>query len=272
MQKIIRNVFCCFLFSLIINDINAQIFESLYDARSEALGRTVSVLKKEAVLFGNPANQVGATNKLITLGAQTRFLLTDAQLLHIGSAWSNEKQGFGVTAQYLGNQYIKTYNIQTQYSRKLLEKLNAGIRLKGSQLNADTYGNRFKFDADLGLSTQFDSKLSFGALIQNLMSFKAAEQEQNNTSIRLGVSYAPSKKVAMNLEVQQDLNHSLGVNASVEYLPSANLQFQIGVRSNTLSPSFGVGYIANQRFFLQSFAAYHPQLGLSTGLNLSLKM
>lgn len=260
------------LFLLNVNELNAQIFESLYDARSEALGRTVSVLKKEAALLGNPANQIGNKSTLMTLGAQSRFLLTDAQLFHLGGAYSNDKSGFGANLQYLGNQYFKTISLQTQYSRKLFEKLNAGIRLKANQLDADVYGKRLKFDADLGFSSQLSSKLYLGALVQNLMHFKADEQEQNNTTIRLGVSYLPSKKVTMNLEFQQDLNHDLGINASVEYLPSANLQFQIGVRSNSLSPSFGIGYIANQRFFIQTFASYHAQLGLSSGLNLSLKI
>lgn len=271
MQKTICPIIIL-LFSLIANELKAQIFESLYDARSEALGRTVSVLKKEAALLGNPANQIGQKNTTVTLGAQSRFLLSDAQLFHVGAAISNNKQGVAANLQYLGNQYIKTTSLQAQYSRKLFDKLNAGIRLKGSQLNADVYGNRLRFDADLGLSSQLSSKLYLGALIQNLMHFKADEQEQNSTTIRLGLSYLPSKKVNMNVEFQQDLNHNLGINAGVEYLPNNNLQFQIGIRSNSLSPSFGIGYIANQRFFIQTFASYHPQLGLSSGLNLSLKM
>jgi hypothetical protein len=267
MNKTLLSLF----FLLIINKLEAQIFEPLYDARSEALGRTVSVLKKEATLLGNPANQVGTKSTLFTLGAQSRFLLTDVQLLHLGGGWSNEKQGFGLATQYLGNQYLRTFNIQAQYGRKLFEKLNVGIRLKGTQLNADTYGNRLNFDADLGIASQLNAKLLLGALVQNIMHFEVAAQEQNSTAVRLGVSYLPSKKVIMNLEFQQTLDLPLGINASVEYLPNNHLNFQIGVRSQTLSPSFGVGYSA-QWFLIQTFASYHPQLGASSGLNLSIKM
>ncbi len=268
----INNSVCFILFFnlLIFSKLGAQTFENIYDARSESLGRSMSVLGESSTIFGNPATSLSSKKSLATLGAQTRFLLTDIQFLQVGAIFRPQKQSLGFSAQYVGTQDFRKWTINGQYARKLFEKLDAGVRLRGGQLAlSGGYGSRFSFDADLGINATFNSKLSFGALLQNLLQFRADEQEQAGTLIRIGAAYAPSKKVKMNAEIQQDFNTGLGFNAGVEYLPNANFSFRLGVRTNPITPSFGIGYVVNNRFMIDSFASYHTLLGVSTGLNLS---
>jgi hypothetical protein len=263
-------LFFTFFNTLIINVLNAQTFETIYDARSESLGRTMSVGGEKATLFGNPAAIATVHKKQITLGGQSRFLLTDVQMIHAGVAFAKKEQQFGFSAQYFGNQYLKKWTIGAQYGRRLLEKLDAGIRIRGGQLDLDAYGKRFYFDADLGLQTKLNNQLSFGALLQNLMRFRTDEQEQAGTTLRLGVAYLPSKKVKMQAEILQDFKQGLAFQAGVEYLPTASLSFRMGTRTNPVTPSFGVGYTVNNKFTIDSFATYNLNLGMSTGVNLGI--
>ncbi len=264
-------IFFLFLFNtLIISALKAQTFENIYDARSEALGRTMSVGGEKVTLFGNPAAIATSYKKMMTLGGQSRFLLTDVQMIHTGVAFAKKEQQFGLSAQYFGNQYLKKWTIGAQYGRKLLEKLDAGIRIRGGQLDLDIYGKRFYFDADLGLQTKLNNQLSFAALLQNLMRFRADEQEQAGTTLRLGVAYLPSKKIKMQAEILQDFKQGLGFQAGVEYLPTSSLAFRIGTRTNPVTPSFGIGYVMNNRFSIDSFATYNLDLGMSTGVNLGI--
>lgn len=262
--------FFLFFNTLIISALKAQTFENIYDARSEALGRTMSVGGEKATLFGNPAAIATSHKKMMTLGGQSRFLLTDVQMIHTGVAFAKKEQQFGLSAQYFGNQYLKKWTIGAQYGRKLLEKLDAGIRIRGGQLDLDIYGKRFYFDADLGLQTKLNNQLSFAALLQNLMRFQADEQEQAGTTLRLGVAYLPSKKVKMQAEILQDFKQGLGFQAGVEYLPTPSLAFRIGTRTNPVTPSFGIGYVINNKFSIDSFATYNLDLGMSTGVNLGI--
>lgn len=262
--------FFLFFNTLIISALKAQTFENIYDARSEALGRTMSVGGEKATLFGNPAAIATSHKKMMTLGGQSRFLLTDVQMIHTGVAFAKKEQQFGLSAQYFGNQYLKKWTIGAQYGRKLLEKLDAGIRIRGGQLDLDIYGKRFYFDADLGLQTKLNNQLSFAALLQNLMRFQVDEQEQAGTTLRLGVAYLPSKKIKMQAEILQDFKQGLGFQAGVEYLPTPSLAFRIGTRTNPVTPSFGIGYVMNNRFSIDSFATYNLDLGMSTGVNLGI--
>jgi hypothetical protein len=270
MNKKIQLISTIVFILLAFNGLKAQNFDNFYDARSEALGRTMSVLDGSSSIYGNPSAGLSANKSMLSLGAQTRFLLTDVQMFQVGYLAKAKKQSFGFASQYFGNQYLKKWTVNAQYARKIFEKLDAGIRLRGGQLNLDVYGSRFTFDADLGIQAKMSSKLSFGALVQNLMRFQTNEQEQAGTLLRVGVAYLPSKKVKMNAEVQQDFNTGIGFNAGVEYLPNASFRCRIGTQTKPLSPSFGVGYVLNNRFVLDSFASYHPNLGLTSGLNLGL--
>ena len=263
-------LFYIFFNTLIFNALKAQTFETLYDARSESLGRTLSVAGEKATLWGNPAAIAASHKKQITLGGQSRFLLTDVQMIHAGMAFAKKEQQFGFSTQYFGNQYLKNWTIGAQYARKLLEKLDAGIRIRGGQLDLDTYGKRTYFDADLGIQTKLNHQLSFGALLQNLMRFRTAEQEQAGTILRLGVAYLPSKKVRMQAEILQDFAQGLGFQAGVEYLPISSLAVRIGMRTNPITPSFGVAYTINNKFTIDSFATYNLDLGMSTGINLGI--
>jgi hypothetical protein len=268
-----KSIILFFLLSntLIISTLNAQAFESIYDARSEALGRAVSVLDGASSIFGNPAAMVLSPQKNFTLGGQSRFLLTDVQMIQAGAAFAKKDQQFGFSAQYFGNQHLKKYTIGGQYARKLLDKLDAGIRIRGGQLDLGTYGNRTYFDADLGIQTKLNNQLSFGALLQNLMRFRAAEQEQAGTALRLGVAYLPSKKVKMVAELLQDFKQGIAFQAGVEYLPTSSLVFRVGTRTNPVTPSFGISYAVNNTFTIDSFATYDLVLGVSTGVNLGVQ-
>lgn len=263
-----RLFFICIL--LISNYLNAQVLENLYDARSEALGRTLAILDGQTMLFGNPAAGLGQPKRFATLGAQSRFLITDIQLFHAGVAFAKKQQQFGISTQYVGNQYLKSATIGAQYARKLFEKLDAGVRLRGGQINADVYGSRLFFDADLGFQSSINSRLTIGALMQNLMRFSADRQDQAPTNIRLGAAYRPSKKVKMNMEIVQNIRQNLTFGVGVEYLPTESLSFRIGTRTRPAMPSFGLGYRIKERFTFDTFATYHPTLGISSGLNLSL--
>lgn len=247
----------------------AQTFENLYDARSEALGRTIAVSGQAGTMYGNPATSLEQGKKAVNIGGQNRFMVSDVQFIHTGFLAVKGTQQFGVGAQFLGNNTFSRWSIQGQYSRKLLEHLDAGIRLKTNQVSIEGYGNRFGLDADLGIQSKINKKIRLGAVVQNLLRFNVAEQEQSGTTIRLGMQYIPSQKVRILTEIQQEFAQPLSVNAGVEYLPNTSLRCRIGMRSNPIMPSFGVGYVLKSKFVLDAFGTYHQVLGLSSGINLS---
>jgi hypothetical protein len=271
MNKNLRNVLLFFNL-LLINILYSQNNINITNASSMALGGNTTTLSASQSILGNPATFAKEEYaKLYSMGAQNRFLLAELNLLHAGVMFKKKNNGFGVAIQYNGVPDFKQYGVGVTYGRRLFSKLDIATRLHFSQLDLNAYGKKSIVDADLGLYSTLNKEISFGFWAKNLIHSKVNSVENTETALHLGFCYAPSDKVKFCAESEKYLSQQVRFKAGIEYNAFKNLAFRAGFQSSPAMPSFGVGYFL-KNLKLDLAAALHPNLGLTTALNLGFSL
>ena len=140
-----------------------------------------------------------------------------------------------------------------------------GVQMNYQGINLpDSYGSSHKMTGEFGILYLINEHWKIGAAVFNFANARLSEyyDDRLTSALKLGVNFAPSKKVQILVDLSKDLDYPMiSVHAGAEYAILTNLFLRLGVSTKPETFSLGFGYqLKSFRFDLST--QYHPTLGL----------
>ena len=234
-------------------------------ARSAALGGS-SITQQD--VFSAQNNQAGlAFIRYVSVGAyfENRFLVKQLNHSSFLAAIPLKKGTFGITYNGFGYTQFKQDKFGIAYGILLSENFSVGVQLNYHSIRiGDIYGRTNALTAALGFQGKLSKQVTVAAHVLNPNRSKLADynNERMPSAIKIGIQYAYSEKLNIQLEADKNSNAKLNFKGGVEYMPAQDFYLRFGVTSNPNLFSFGTGFKINS-IKIDISSSYHPVLGFS---------
>ena len=239
------------------------------NARSIALGGSGVAFTGLSSLGNNPAGLAGLESWGGSAQAERRFLLSELQLFSAGGAIPTASGTFGLLVNYFGFREYNEQKIGLLYARKLFDQLYLGAQVGFFNTRIPEYGSKGLLTFDLGLLAPLSRQLSFGLHLLNPIRQEIREGEDLPTVLRFGLEYQPAEKIHLLAEVEKDIQYKARVHAGLEYQLIEILFLRLGVATEPVSMSFGIGLALAGGLSIDVASSYHQVLGFTPGIGLS---
>ena len=223
-------------------------------------------------LFSSQDNQASLTRiKKVTIGiyGEKRFLLNELALYDASFAIPTSSGNFGLDVRYYGFSDYNESQGGLAYAKSLGRKIDIGVQFNYYNVRIAGYGNASTINFELGTILHLTDNLNAGLHVYNPIAGKLGKDgEEKLASIySAGLGYEASEKFFISLEILKEENKPVNVNAGLQYKFLPQLMARGGISSNTSIIYFGVGF-EWKLMRLDATASYHPQLGITPGLQL----
>ena len=204
---------------------------------------------------------------------ERRFLLAQTSFYSSVIALPTEDGNFAFQADYFGFKNFNKSQIGFAYARKMGDRFNLGMKVNYYSFRIPGYQNPSTVDFEIGGIVHITEKLNAGINLYNPVGGKLSktENEKLGSVYTLGIGYEASPDFLIAVEVQKQEELPVNVNAAVEYDFAKKFFAQFGVATENESP-FGAAGISWDQFRLNVSASFHPQLGLTPGLQLIMNL
>lgn len=242
-------------------------------ARGVALGHaTTALAENEWALFSNPALLPTKTSTIGFYGLRNYGF---AELTDIAS-YSSIRTKFGITAlgfhRYGDNLFNET-RARIGYKNEW-ENLHVGLAITYNHIAfGGPYGSGGAVGFDIGLAAQVIPQLWIGAKSTNInkpVYHFSGNVEDIPRDISIGFSYMLEERALLLMDVVKDVRFPVSYRGGLEVFVIDNLKGRIGVTTEPLTYSFGMGY--GKDFWEVNIAIQqHQLLGMSPGLDLLIR-
>jgi len=244
-------------------------------ARSAALGHASSSLID---IWGSYNNQAAlAFLEKAEVGAlyENRFLLPEMATQALAFAAPVKSFGtFGVNFYRFGSTNYNENKVGFAYARTFGPRFSAGIQfnLHYIQFGDAYYGNLITATGELSFLVKVTDDWHLSAHVFNPTRTPLAEfnREKIATILRLGTSYRFSEKLLSVLELSHDILFEPTFRAGLEYQLADPVVARLGISTNPVAPSFGLG-IQLKGFQFDAAAQWHQFLGFGPQAGLSYR-
>lgn len=255
---------CCSSFSLFGQ--NGSSYSN--SAKSIAMGHTGINFTDIHSLFTNQAGLANLEESSFLLSAERRFSLAELNNFNAGFALPTSSGTFGLSIHYFGFEQYNETKIGFAYGRKLMEKLSVGLQFDVLNTRIPEYGSKNLFTFELGLQSELSKQLTLGFHLFNPIKQEIAEEEYLPTVIQTGITYSPTKKVAINVELEKDIDFPFTIKTGINYEMVDNFWLRVGFNTEPAAVSFGIGYLMKNGFRLDVASTYHQELGFTPAISL----
>lgn len=166
-------------------------------------------------------------------------------------------KNFGLNISRLGQSGYQEYVLSASAGFNLTPDLSYGLIVKGLYLDLAEYGQTVLPALNFGLSYHLD-KLEFGAVLENINHPQNSMIDNLAWSIIAGALFKPVQDFTCGLEIQKtNLDQNIALGAELKPLP--NLCFRLGVKTNPIIASTGLGFVY-KNFSLDYSLKFHTRL------------
>jgi long-subunit fatty acid transport protein len=260
-------IFLVFLLSPL--KIKAQITNTLSSGRFSGMGKASVAVQGTEALFSNPANLWGIEKSTVLLATEWRFGVENLHPISVGLVSPTKSSVFGFAYQYMGIESVRNNTLSLAYARKLMSKLDVGIRLKYQRVKIPSYGSQNIIGFDMGFNTLIIKHLRLGFYVQNPLPFKINDNETTQTQFQLGAAYHININVLVSFETVKSLYHPATFRFGVEYKFDKNWVLRGGFESFPAAFSFGLGHILSSHFKMDLALSSQSVLGLTPSITMA---
>lgn len=263
-------LFSFFFFPFLLFGQNGSTYAN--GARSAAMGNTGLNFNDINSLFNNQAGLADLEATSFLIAAERKFALADLNNLTAGVALPTSSGTFGISLNYFGFDLYNETKVGLAYSRRLMDKLSVGIQFDMLNTRIPEYGSKNLFTFEIGLQSELSKNLTLGFHLFNPVKLETVEGEYLPTVIQGGISYAPSKKVLVNVELEKDIDFPFTIRTGIEYEMVDNFWLRLGVNTEPASVNFGIGYLMQNGLRLDIASSYHQELGFTPAVSLGFDL
>ncbi len=242
---------------------------SIAGARGAAMGNASVAFTDINSAFSNQAGLAYLTDLSVTVGAESRFLLSELNSFMVAAAYPTKSGTFGLDLNYFGSDAYNEQKIGLAYARRLFSKMTMGAQLDMINTRIPEYGNKSLFTFELGFHAQLLKQVFVGAHVFSPIRLELVEDEYIPTVFRLGLAYKPSNKLTVTGEVEKDIDFAPNVKAGIEYAIIESFFIRFGANTNPALVSFGIGYAMKNGIGIDVSSSYHQPLGFSPSVGIT---
>jgi len=240
------------------------------DARSMAIAGAGITFADHWACFHNQAALGFIKTTSIGVYTENRYNIKELNSGAIALAIPLKKFGsFGLSYYIFNNSSI--YNRQKYslaYAKLLGKNFSAGVQFDLLYTHVNNYDNNLSFCGEIGILYRIHPKWEIGVHVFNLTgaNYQKYEKEQIPTIMNIGVGWHLSENTLLVVEIENSTYNNITVRGGIEYEVSKKVAFQLGMRSNPWINTFGFSYKA-KNLRINIAMEYHQLLGISPGIS-----
>jgi len=245
-------------------------FQGTQGSISNGLAGTGATLDGIDAIFNNQAGLTSIDSFSFIVASEARFLADDLLNIGVGVAIPFGSSGvFGLSAINQGLGDFREQKIGLSYARSLLSNFQMGVQFDLLNVSILNFGNRTTGTFELGFITEIGTKFSLGAHIFSPVLISITEEDNDvNSRLRVGGSYAPSEKVKVHLELDKWFQNPLSVRGGFEYQATPDIGIRLGMSTQPVLYSVGISYNIFKSFSIDGAYGTHPILGGTPSMTL----
>lgn len=223
----------------------------------------------------NPALITLAENRVLAVHYHNRYGVKELGTLSAALLYPNELLPAALHLASFGYDQYRETMFRLGVAKRIHQRCTIGISFQYLILQTALFDEQPSWlSTDLGLTYSPSETLLLGVSLTNCPTLAITDREIDNKgftdySLQLGFNWytIPSLLISGSLihQAEQPLMGCIGF----EYRCMENFFLRCGLHSTPLSPALGVGYTITS-FTLDAVAQYHPVLGISSGIGLTL--
>lgn len=176
---------------------------------------------------------------------------------------------FGLSVSNLGLEDYREQKFGIAYARSLFSNFDLGIQFDLLNTSIVNFGNQTSATFELGFLADFGKKFKIAGHIFSPVVISILENDNDvNSRLRIGGSYAPSDKVRVLLELDKWYQNELSVKGGFEYYMVENISVRLGISTNPAYYSIGLSYNIFNDFSIDGAYSTHSNLGGTPSISL----
>ncbi|MCY1720418.1 hypothetical protein OU798_08705 [Prolixibacteraceae bacterium Z1-6] len=244
-------------------------------ARSIALSDAFVSITDTWSTFHNQATLASLESFSAGVFYESRFLVDELSLTAGSLGFPINAGTFGFSFYQFGEGTFKEQKVALSFSKRLSEKINAGIQL-------DYFSSRFPENEnakgfatfECGVSFQITEYFALGAHVFNPVKngIEMPHGKHKMPAIyRIGGHYQFSDMVLISTEAQKTTGYKVVMKTGLEFSPLKNLAFRFGISGRPVQCTAGIGYSFGKITTDIAFS-YHNNLGFSPSVSLQFNL
>lgn len=239
--------------------------QSKVGASNEAIGNATSTVSNIWSAWNNPAGIADHEQFSAAISYRSVQQIEGFKSTGIAVALPFKIGAFGLGIYRFGDLLYNEQQIKLSYANKF-GITDLGIGLAYHQYHFEGFGNKGVPVISFGGITTITSQFLIGAFIENINQAKLSDfqDERLPTVMQVGISYRPLESIAVNIDIQKDIERDVSVLVGISYAVIENLNLRTGFNSNPSRQFFGLDFNPNNIKGSLSYALSHQQaLGYS---------
>lgn len=220
----------------------------------------------------NQASMAGFNRFKAVLYAEKRYLLQEWQQLQVAASTPLQSGQIGMHLLYSGSSGYRETQAGLAYARNIGSKLDAGVQFNYHSMGiGGIYGSASAISFEAGTILHLSDKVHAGVHINNPIGGKWSKEGSGKLPAvySFGIGYDASAIFFAGIEMVKEEDQPVSIQAGFGYQPLPLIRIRAGVATATASAWMTLG-IQWKGWGLDMAAAYHPQLGISPGILLSV--
>jgi len=253
----------------IICPLSGQISQQFHSsAKGLALGSTGMSFSGIESIYSNQAGLIDVDNLSIIISSEQRFVVSELSIVSLGIAKKiDERSTIAFYINQHGFDQYKEQRLSLIYARALSAKLNLSTAFDYQYFTIKEFGSKHHFNVQIGAQYDLNSKIRFGAHVQNPFSLSLNDDYQIDTSIAFGIRYQLSEKVQVLSDIRKTTSYAIEAALGVDYRIHEKLDVRLGFASGPSSISFGFGYHFSEKLRFDGSFEQDQILGITPGFS-----
>jgi len=243
-------------------------------ARGAALGGVGLNFEDINSSFTNQAGLAFIESLSFTAYGERRFLAEGLNSYLFAAALPLDNVGtIGLNFNSFGFASYQEQKIGLAYARKLAKNFSLGVQFDYLSTRIPNYGTAHNVTFEIGILAKLSEQVSIAAHTYNPIHVKLQPLERLPSLFNLGLTYTPSKKVSLLVELEKEIDDQALVGKfGIEYRPMDILSLRAGVSANQPAQvTFGLG-LHLDNFTIDLASQYHQILGITPAISLSYQL
>ncbi len=269
MLSLRKTIIACIV---VINYLPCNAFEDPLPIGGRAAGMSGTAVAHADIwsIYNNQAGLSMITKPMLALYNDNKFIKElGTKAIVFGLPTNTGTFGLSISSTGIPDASFQKFGIA--YGKSLGEIFSAGLQMEYLRITQPgNYGTDGAFTFELGILSNPIENLFIGFHVFNPVRIKYIRQDDQRiyTLIKGGLEYSFSEKVQFAVETEKDLDFSPNYKFGCEYNFYKNLDFRVGVSTNPVNYSFGLGFEVNNVLADVAFTI-HNELGIIPHISFS---
>ncbi len=204
---------------------------------------------------------------------EKRFLLAETNMYSGIIALPTKDGNFAFQADYFGFKNYNESQFGIAYARNVGSKLDIGVKFNYYSFQIPGYEKPSTLNFEFGAIVHVSDRLNAGIHFYNPVGGRLSKTENDKLSsvYSLGLGYEASDNFLIAFELQKQEDFPVNVNTAVQYNFDKKFFARFGLATENETPFAGAG-VCWDNFRVDVSASYHPQLGLTPGLQFIMNL